>query len=285
MNKFYIKTLIFALFVSMFLTQDALCKQKAAAAAMIHQQGYDINDFKKIKKIKTLFKKKSKKQSDLKFEKQDVNPDDEVFMFDGNDVIMTDPNFGSKTMIDENNSAKTQNIKETKKNNWKFFPFKKKNKNSQDIIEEETIDAVDVQQNEHRTYYDDSDTVSIKEIEIYGNNLLDVAYIKEQLTSKEGGIYSRTDVSEDLKQLYATGYFTKNIRALPIKIDNNNVKLRIIVEENQPVSGFGITGNNSVNSTEIMSILSKYEGKPLNILKINDSIDEIQEIDKRKILL
>ena len=131
---------------------------------------------------------------------------------------------------------------------------------------------------EEHTYINDSDVVYIKEIEIFGNNLLDANYIKEQLESKEGYQYVRSNVSNDLKALYATGYFTRNLRALPIRIDDNNVKLRIIVEENPPITGFGIIGNDSIPTSDIMNILASYEGKPQNILSLNNAINEIQDL-------
>ena len=65
---------------------------------------------------------------------------------------------------------------------------------------------------------------------------------------------------------------------MPIKIDNNNVKLRIILEENPPIAGFGVVGNNSISTSEIMKILNEYKGKPQNILGINNAINQIQEL-------
>ena len=74
--------------------------------------------------------------------------------------------------------------------------------------------------------------------------------------SKEGYVYSRSDVSNDLRALYSTGYFSQNLRALPIKIDDNNVKLRIILEENSPIEGFGVVGNKSIPTSQILKILN-----------------------------
>ncbi|MBR3605012.1 MAG: BamA/TamA family outer membrane protein, partial [Candidatus Gastranaerophilales bacterium] len=128
------------------------------------------------------------------------------------------------------------------------------------------------------TYINDTELVYIKEVEIFGNNLLDVNYIKEQIKSKEGYQYIRSEVSNDLRALYNTGYFTQNIRALPIKIDDNNVKLRIILEENPPIEGFAVVGNDSISTNEILKILNEYKGKPQNIISINNAINEIQEL-------
>lgn len=132
--------------------------------------------------------------------------------------------------------------------------------------------------------YDDADTsnnieaVHIKDIEIYGNNLIETSFIKGQLTLKEGYPFNRKTVANDLNKLYKSGYFTQNIRALPIKLDDGNVKLRIIVEENPPIEDFLIEGNNCLSTYEIMDVLKKLEGKPQNILAINGAIENIQEL-------
>ena len=181
-------------------------------------------------------------------------------------------------------------VKKKKKFNLNFFKRKKKeenlNKQDDEVFEvEETTEgeeAITKDEVEQKTYINDSDLVYIKEVEILGNNLLDANYIKEQIDSKEGYQYIRSNVSNDLRTLYNTGFFTQNLRALPIKIDENNVKLRIIVEENPPVAGFGIVGNNSISNNEIMKILDRYKGLPQNILSINNAINEIQELYSAK---
>jgi len=159
-------------------------------------------------------------------------------------------------------------------------PFKRKGKAAVEEVknkeaEENIAPAVFDGEEE---YMDDLDAVHIKDIEIYGNNLIETSFIKGQLSSKEGYPFDRKNVANDLNKLYKTGYFTQNIRALPIKLDNGNVKLRIIVEENPPIEGFLITGNKSLSTYEILEILKGLEGKPQNILAINAAIESIQEL-------
>ncbi len=165
-------------------------------------------------------------------------------------------------------------------------PFKKKNKSNVQKLKdknskiqestEEAAPAIYTQSEEE--YIDDTDAVHIRDIEIYGNNLIETSFIKSQLSSKEGYPFNRKNVANDLNKLYKSGYFTQNIRALPIKLDNGNVKLRIIVEENPPIEGFMITGNESLSTYEIMEVLKDLEGKPQNILAINTAIESIQEL-------
>lgn len=128
------------------------------------------------------------------------------------------------------------------------------------------------------SYEDEEAAVYIKEIEILGNNLVDTKYVKDQITFKEGFIYDKKSVVEDLDKIYKTGYFTQKIRALPMKIDNENVKLRIIVEENPPITGINVVGNNVVATSEIKNVVSALEGKPQNIEALNRAIEQVQEL-------
>lgn len=264
MRKIHIKTFIILAFLSLYIGQGAFCAEMSIAPEEnnIHQ-GINVNNFKSI------FKKKNKKQSapkEIKLEQTEL--DTSTFsIFEDEDTSLSPKSEEIKTK------------KEKKKSHFNLFK-KKKNQVKDEIIQEESTkdDYFDNAVSQDETYINDTDIVYIQEVEIFGNNLLDVNYIKEQIKSKEGYQYNRSDVSNDLRALYNTGYFTQNLRALPIKIDNNNVKLRIILEENPPVEGFGIVGNNSISTSEIMKILNEYKGKPQNILSINNAIDEIQEL-------
>lgn len=179
------------------------------------------------------------------------------------------------------------------------FPFIKKNKQKQERIKDplpsDALDSDitpvlnddDIEKNnetpavntEDDSYYtDESDLVYVKTLEIMGNNMVETSFIKDIITSKEGHIYDRKVITKDLNTLYSTGYFTQNIRAVPIKLDDGSVRLRIVVEENPPVTGFTITGNNSVPSSDILEILSPMEGHPQNVIELNQSVERIQEL-------
>ena len=118
--------------------------------------------------------------------------------------------------------------------------------------------------------------IYVKEIEILGNNLIKTEYIKEKMSTKEGYLYDKRAVSNDLNAIYKLGYFTQKVRALPIKIDENNIKLRIIVEENPPVVGTTVVGVDVIELSEVQTILSKIESMPQNIALLNSAIEEIE---------
>ncbi len=268
MKKNYIKTLFLIMFMLSFFGQNVSADQN----------GVDIKEFKKIKNVTNVFHKK-KNESPKSLKMKEVPLDDSTFStFEDEDINMYGTSVKEETAPTSDNSE--TKVKNKQKGGKNIFKFKKKSQETEEpeIIQDENVNEQTAVENEDNTYINDDDLVYIKEIEIFGNNLLDANFIKEQLKSKEGSRYIRSDVSGDLKTLYNTGFFTQNLRALPIKIDDSNIKLRIIIEENPPITGFGIVGNNSIPTSDIMEILNQYKGLPQNILNINAAIDEIQEL-------
>ena len=173
-----------------------------------------------------------------------------------------------------------------KMSSLKFWSKKEKNieKVKEENLEQTEQEAINLEENqaENEELATDEDkfepAVYISTLEIFGNNIIETSFIKEQMTSKEGYPYDRKNVSQDLNKIYKTGFFTQNIRAVPLREDDGSVRLRIIVEENPPITGFSVVGNCVVPLSEIMTILSQFEGKPQNILSINSAIEQIQEM-------
>ncbi len=162
-------------------------------------------------------------------------------------------------------------------------PVNENNSSSRD--DETTVDANKQEKSLKEDNVDESDLDTedsnlsyVKYFEIMGNNLIETSFIREYISSKEGHVYDRKAIAEDLNKLYSTGYFTQNIRAVPLKMSDGNIRLRIIVEENQPIEGFTITGNESIPTADILEVLSPLEGKPQNIVELNLAIERIQDL-------
>lgn len=124
-----------------------------------------------------------------------------------------------------------------------------------------------------------SGEVYIKDIEIVGNNLVNKDYILSQMTTKQGYIYDKKTIVSDLNKIYKTGFFTQKLRAIPLKNEqDNNIVLRIVVEENPPVKEFTLEGNSVIDDGEILTILQGLEGMPQNVNSINQAIEQIQDL-------
>lgn len=117
----------------------------------------------------------------------------------------------------------------------------------------------------------------IKNVEILGNNIIDTSTILEQINIQEGDIYSRDTVQQALKSIYHLGYFTEKMKAVPVNNSDGTVTLKIILEENAPITDFTIEGNTVVSTDEILNFLINMKGKPQNIAEINEAISKIQD--------
>ena len=118
----------------------------------------------------------------------------------------------------------------------------------------------------------------IRDIEIYGANAINENDILEKMTLQKGSEYDRDLVQNDLKIIYQTGYFSENMKAVPVANSDGTVTLKLILEENLPVKDFTIEGNTVVSTEEILECLLPMRGKPQNVAQINEAIYDIQNI-------
>ncbi len=118
----------------------------------------------------------------------------------------------------------------------------------------------------------------VKDIEFYGVNALDPVDILQKMILQKGSAYKRDIVQTDLKAIYQLGYFSENMKAIPVNNPDGTVTLKIILEENLPVKDFTIEGNTVVSTEEILNCLLPMKGKPQNVAQINQAIYDIQDI-------
>ena len=128
---------------------------------------------------------------------------------------------------------------------------------------------------EESTY--DSNTAYINDIEILGSNIIKPEYILSKMSLQKGDLYDKDLMQQDLKTIYKLGYFTEKMKAIPVKNSNGTISLKIILEENIPVTDFTIEGNTVVSGDEIMQYLLPLKGKPQNITAINQAMEQINQ--------
>ena len=117
----------------------------------------------------------------------------------------------------------------------------------------------------------------INDIEILGANIIKPDFILSKLQLQRGDLYDKEKMQQDLKTIYKLGYFTERMKAVPIKNENGTISLKIILEENIPVTDFTIEGNTVISTEELMKYLIPLKGKPQNISDINAAMEKINE--------
>lgn len=121
----------------------------------------------------------------------------------------------------------------------------------------------------------------IKEVEIEGNSIIAEDKIKQTMKCQIGEVYNLDNLKEDLQSIYNLGYFTKNIKAMPQKTPDG-VILKIVVQENIPIVGFSLKGNNAIDNKDLLAVINQNIGMPQNITILNDMIDQIEDVYKEK---
>lgn len=121
------------------------------------------------------------------------------------------------------------------------------------------------------------DNKFIKDIEIHGTNVINTDTILTQINLKKGDLYNREAIQSGLKNIYELGYFSEKMRAIPVNNPDGTITLKIILEENSPVTDFTIEGNTVVRTEEILPYLIEMRGKPQNVTQLNEAISNIQQ--------
>lgn len=121
------------------------------------------------------------------------------------------------------------------------------------------------------------DGTYIKDIEVLGTNVIKPEYVLNRLQLQRGDEFSRDLIQTDLKNIYQMGFFTEKMRAVPIENSDGSITLRIILEENTPITDVTVDGNTVVSTDELLAFLTPLKGEPQNIADINTAIQKIQE--------
>ena len=122
----------------------------------------------------------------------------------------------------------------------------------------------------------------VKDIEIHGLNVVSPETVLSKMSLKKGDKFDRSAIQTDLRNIYQMGYFTEKMRALPVNNPDGTITLKLILEENSPVTDFTIEGNTVISTEEILNTLIDMKGKPQNISRLNEAIAKIQEIYNSK---
>ena len=123
--------------------------------------------------------------------------------------------------------------------------------------------------------------LTINRVSIEGNRLINEQKIKESMLIRPGTLYSKTALKDDLRRIYDMGYFTEKIKAVPVST-SEGISLRIVVQENAPITGVKIDGNTLMKDNDLQAIFASQTGLPQNIGQLNESIEKVEKLYAEK---
>ena len=118
----------------------------------------------------------------------------------------------------------------------------------------------------------------ISAIKIEGNRIIQNNDITNAMKLQVGDVYSPEKIQSCLTEIYNMGWFTERMRAVPVKDKNNNVILKIYLEENRPITEFTIIGNSVISAGEISELLAPLENQPQNIATLNEAVEKVEAL-------
>lgn len=125
------------------------------------------------------------------------------------------------------------------------------------------------------------DAPIVKQIEVrhVGPPAVSDPLIRANIRVKEGEVYRKTSVDDDVSNLWKTGYFY-NIRVAEEPVEGG-LKLVYVVQGNPTLTQISFTGNKTYSSSKLLKKLSSRVGEPLNERKLfNDSQDILKRYQK-----
>lgn len=117
----------------------------------------------------------------------------------------------------------------------------------------------------------------VSNVQVVGANAVSPEFIISKFNLHAGDVYKPESVQTGLKNLYQLGFFTDRMKAVPIENKDGSITIKIVVEENLPVTNVTIEGNSAVSTEELMQYMIPLIGQPQNIGKINEAIEGIND--------
>ena len=120
----------------------------------------------------------------------------------------------------------------------------------------------------------------IKAVDVQGNQLIATGTILAKVKTRPGNPFSQEVLDEDIRRLYATGFFVDV--ATEVKAYQGGVLVRFVLRERPVVSAIAITGNKALREPAIRKALSSKENEMLDRRTLKDDMEAIEQLYREK---
>ncbi len=124
------------------------------------------------------------------------------------------------------------------------------------------------------------DGLIIRQLRITGLDVIDEAYVRNQIRTSEGSAFSSEQLQRDMSRLLRTGRFL-DIRPEPVRVADQ-VDLTIHLIEKPQVAGLLFEGNEEFSDRDLRDVLMFSEGDPLDIFEVHSGQEAIQRLYREK---
>lgn len=117
-------------------------------------------------------------------------------------------------------------------------------------------------------------------VDVQGNHLISTATILSKVKTRPGNPFSQEVLDEDIRRLYATGFFTDV--ETDIREYQDGVLVRFLLKERPVVAGISIAGNQKIREEAIRKVLTSKENEMLDRRTLKDDMDAIERLYREK---
>ncbi len=121
---------------------------------------------------------------------------------------------------------------------------------------------------------------TVAKVMVEGNNRIEADAIKRIIKTKAGDVYSKKNVTNDIRAIYKMGYFD-DIQAEQEET-SKGIVLKYKVKEKQTIRLIRVKGIDAFDAKEIIDELTISTGSILNIFKVQSNMKIIEELYKGK---
>jgi len=120
----------------------------------------------------------------------------------------------------------------------------------------------------------------VKSLEVSGNKRVSPMIILSRVRTREGEVLSGKTISQDIKNIYALGYFSNiSVESVPV---SGGVKVTYIVEEKPYLENIEIKGNRAIKQEEIDRVTAISQGDIYLQRALQEDIKRITELYEKK---
>ncbi len=114
----------------------------------------------------------------------------------------------------------------------------------------------------------------VLDVRVKGNKAISSSTILSKIKIKPGSPFSQEVINDDIRRLYALGYFTDV--AIDAEDYEEGVMVSVIVEEKPVIEKITFDGNKKITSRRLKKIMQLKEGDMLNFSKLSEDISGIK---------
>jgi outer membrane protein insertion porin family len=135
-------------------------------------------------------------------------------------------------------------------------------------VEAESVEAVAAESETEQN-------LQVLRVDVRGNQVVNTSTILGNLKTQRGMQLSQGVINEDIKRLYATGFF-QDIR-IDVEDAEDGVQVVVVVDEKPIIRRIDVSGNEVFNERDIRKQLELIEGQVLNEFAVKQGVNKIKE--------